>query len=110
MHTTTPYHAISDANRRLILDMLRDAGPLQAGEIVDRLPHISQPAVSKHLRILRQANLVWAEPIGRARRYHLNAAALRQVADWLSHYDALWDDRLRTLKRLAESHERGKLA
>lgn len=110
MHTTTPYHAISDANRRLILDMLRDDGPLQAGDIVARLPHISQPAVSKHLRILREANLVWAEPVGRTRRYHLKAEALHQVADWLSHYDALWNERLRTLKRLAESHEKGTLA
>ena len=110
MQTTTPYHAISDTNRRQILDMLRDDGPLPAGDIVARLSHISQPAVSKHLRILREANLVWAEPVGRTRRYHLNAAALRQVADWLSHYDALWDGRLRTLKRLAESHEKGKRA
>jgi DNA-binding transcriptional ArsR family regulator len=107
---STPYHAIADANRRLILDMLRDAGPLQASEIVARLPHISQPAVSKHLRILREADLVWATQVGRTRCYHLHPAALRQVADWLSHYDALWDDRLQTLKRLAESHEKGELA
>jgi DNA-binding transcriptional ArsR family regulator len=107
MPTTTLYHAIADAHRRLILDMLRDDGPLQAGDIVARLPAISQPAVSKHLRILREANLVWAEPVGRMRRYHLNAEALRQVADWLSHYDALWDDRLRALKRLSERDEKG---
>jgi hypothetical protein len=41
------------------------------------------------------------------RRYHLNAEALRQVADWLSHYDALWNDRLRVLQRLSERHEKG---
>ena len=102
MQNITPYHAIADANRRLILDLLRDEGPLPAGDIVARLPHISQPAVSKHLRILRQSNLVWAESVGRQRCYHLKAEALRQVVDWLRHYDALWEDRLQTLKRLAE--------
>jgi DNA-binding transcriptional ArsR family regulator len=97
-----PYHAIADGNRRLILDLLRDKGPLRAGDIVARLDHISQPAVSKHLRILREARLVQAKPEGRERRYYLNAAALRQVAEWLHHYEPLWDERLATLKQLAE--------
>jgi DNA-binding transcriptional ArsR family regulator len=97
-----PYRAIADGNRRLILDLLRDRGPLRAGDIVARLAHISQPAVSKHLRILREAHLVQAELDGRERRYRLNAAALRQVAEWLHHYEPLWDERLATLKQLAE--------
>lgn len=100
----TPYRAIADGNRRLILDLLRKEGPLRAGDIVARLSHISQPAVSKHLRILREAHLVQAHPDGRERRYQLNAAALRQVAEWLHHYEPLWDERLVTLKRLAEKH------
>jgi DNA-binding transcriptional ArsR family regulator len=86
---TTPYHAIADANRCLIPDLLRDAGPLPAGDIVALLPHISQPAVSKHLRILREANLVWAESVERQRCYHLKAEALRQVSDWPRHCDRL---------------------
>ena len=96
------YRAIADTNRRIILDLLRDEGPLLAGEIVARLPHISQPAVSKHLRLLRQAQLVQADVVGRERRYRLNPLALRQVAEWLQHYEPLWDERLATLKRLAE--------
>jgi DNA-binding transcriptional ArsR family regulator len=99
-----PYRAIADGNRRTILDLLRKEGPLRAGDIVARLSHISQPAVSKHLRILREADLVQAQPDGRERRYQLNAAALRQVADWLHHYEPLWDERLATLKRLAEEN------
>lgn len=102
MSHTSSYHAIADDNRRIILDLLRNEGPLRAGEIVARLSHISQPAVSKHLRVLRAARLVQAVPEGRERRYSLNAAALRQVAEWLHHYEPLWDKRLATLKQLAE--------
>jgi DNA-binding transcriptional ArsR family regulator len=102
MNHDSPYRAISDTNRRTILDLLRAEGPLCAGDIVARLPHISQPAVSKHLRILRETQLVQAEKDGRERRYRLNAAALRQVAEWLHHYEPLWDERLVALKQLAE--------
>ncbi|MCL4861512.1 MAG: winged helix-turn-helix domain-containing protein [Caldilineaceae bacterium] len=99
-----PYRAIADGNRRMILDLLRKEGSLRAGDIVARLSHISQPAVSKHLRILREARLVQAQPDGRERRYQLNATALRQVAEWLQHYEPLWDERLATLKQLAEKN------
>jgi DNA-binding transcriptional ArsR family regulator len=108
MSDSTPYRAIADANRRKILDLLRKEGPLLAGEIVARLPVISQPAVSKHLRILRETGLVRAVPEGRERAYHLNPEALRQVVDWLHHYEALWDTRLATLRALAEDAEAQK--
>lgn len=102
MSNTSSYRAIADDNRRLILDLLRNEGPLRAGEIVSRLDHISQPAVSKHLRILRAAKLVQAKSDGRERLYSLQAEALRQVAEWLQHYEPLWDERLALLKQLAE--------
>lgn len=105
MEDSKPYRAIGDASRRKILDLLRTEGPLRAGEIVAHLPTISQPAVSKHLRILRETGLVRSVPDGRERSYHLNAVALQQVADWLRHYEALWDTRLATLKTLAEAAE-----
>jgi len=108
MRDSTPYRAIADQNRRKILDLLLAEGPLLAGDIVAQLPTISQPAVSKHLRILRETGLVRAVPEGRERAYHLNPEALRQVAEWLQHYEALWDDRLATLKSLAEEAERAK--
>jgi DNA-binding transcriptional ArsR family regulator len=106
MEDSKPYRAIVDANRRKILDLLRIEGPLRAGEIVAHLPTISQPAVSKHLRILRETGLVRSVPDGRERSYHLNAIALQQVADWLRHYEALWDARLAILKALAEDAEK----
>lgn len=108
MRDSTPYRAIADQNRRKILDLLRDEGPLLAGDIVAHLPTISQPAVSKHLRILRETGLVRVVPAGRERAYHLNPEALRQVAEWLQHYETLWDKRLNTLKALAEKAENPK--
>lgn len=97
-----PYHAIADRNRRTILDLLHARGPLRAGDIVACLPHISQPAVSKHLRLLRAAQLVYDVPEGRERWYYLNPAPLCEVAEWLQHYEVVWDQRLQTLKRLVE--------
>lgn len=102
MNETNAYTAIADANRRHIMDLLRASGPLCASDIVAQLSHISQPAVSRHLRVLREAELVRYEKQGRERQYRLNPQALQQVVDWLRHYEALWDTRLETLKQLAE--------
>lgn len=97
-----PYHAIADANRRKILDLLRLQGPLCAGEIVTYFPQISQPAVSKHLRVLRQADLVSSTKAGREQWYALNPEPLQPVALWLGEYETLWTQRLDRLKGIAE--------
>jgi DNA-binding transcriptional ArsR family regulator len=97
-----PYHAIADPNRRQMLDLLRIQGPLRAGEIVAHFPQISQPAVSKHLRVLRQAKLVRSTKSGREQWYHLDPVPLQFVAAWLEEYEALWDQRLDRLKQIAE--------
>ncbi len=105
MPDSAPYHAIADPNRRKILELLRDQGPLCVGAIVTQFAHISQPAVSKHLRILREAKLVRVVPVGRERCYHLNPEVLRQMAEWLLHYEPLWDSRLVALQQLVEQEE-----
>ena len=102
MPESMSYRAIADANRRIILDLLRDEGPLRAGDLVARLTHISQPAVSKHLRVLREAHLVRAEKVGREQLYHLEPLALSQIAAWLDAYEPLWEERLQRLKGLVE--------
>lgn len=101
------YRAISDHTRRKILDLLRDAGPLRAGDIASHFARISRPAVSKHLRILRQARLVDEVPEGRERWYRLNPQPLREMYEgWLRHYETFWTERLETLKRVVEEDER----
>ena len=99
---TTPYQAILDGTRRRILDLLREES-LTAGAIAQRFRKISRPAVSKHLAILRRSKLVVTKKQGRERMYSLNAAPLREVADWVSQYDALWDKQLQSLKDYVES-------
>lgn len=106
MPSHSPYRAISDPTRRRILDLLRDAGPLRAGEIAGRFPKISRPAVSKHLGILRRASLVRERRDGREHWYHLDPQPLREVYEgWIRSYETFWTERLQTLKRIAEDDE-----
>lgn len=99
---TTPYQAISDGTRRRILDLLREES-LTAGAIAHRFHKISRPAVSKHLAILRRSRLVTIKKRGREVTYTLNAAPLRGVADWVSRYEAFWDEQLQAFKDYVES-------
>ena len=90
--------AIADPVRREILLMLRDE-PLSAGQIADRFT-ISRPAVSRHLRVLREAGLVRDTPDGRRRVYTLVAAPLDELAGWLGQLTrpSGWQHRLDALE------------
>jgi DNA-binding transcriptional ArsR family regulator len=87
--------AISDAVRREILALLRH-GPMTAGAIAARFP-ISRPAVSRHLRVLREAGLVVDSADGRERVYRLDVAPLAQVDAWLAPFRTGWGARLDAL-------------
>lgn len=103
--------AIADPVRRAILEMLRE-GPLLAGEVASRF-EISRPAVSRHLRVLRECGLVAMEPRGRKRLHRLDVSALEPLEAWLSglreghwasRFDALETEVYRTRReRRAES-------
>jgi DNA-binding transcriptional ArsR family regulator len=88
--------AIADPVRREILEMLR-AGPLTAGVIAARFA-ISRPAVSRHLRVLRQCGLVIDEARGRERVYRLDVAPLAELDTWLSQFRSGWEARLDALE------------
>jgi DNA-binding transcriptional ArsR family regulator len=77
--------AIGDPARRQILQMLLRRGPLSAGTIAAAFD-ISRPAVSRHLRVLREAGLVVGEAHGRERLYRLEPAPLRDLASWLAPF------------------------
>lgn len=96
----TAYAALAEPNRREILDLLR-AGERTVGELVERL-RLSQPGVSKHLRVLREAGLVRARAEGRRRVYELRAQPLADVDAWLAPYRAYWSGRLDALERHLE--------
>jgi DNA-binding transcriptional ArsR family regulator len=87
--------ALGDPVRRELVDLLAD-GELSAGELAGRFP-VSRPAISRHLRVLREAGLVTARTEGRRRVYALDPGPLRQIDDWLEPYRDLWAQRLDAL-------------
>jgi DNA-binding transcriptional ArsR family regulator len=89
--------ALTDRNRRAVLELLRER-PHAVGELVDAL-RITQPATSKHLRVLREAGLVRAVPDAQRRIYVLDPAPLAELDAWITPYRDLWNDRLDTLGR-----------
>jgi DNA-binding transcriptional ArsR family regulator len=99
------FHAIADPTRRALLDLLREQGSVAAGATALPFP-ISRPAVSKHLRVLRDAGLVRERREGRHRLYEINAAPLEAVDRWLESYRAFWDRKLKGLKAHVESRRR----
>ena len=92
----TSFEVLAEPNRRRILDLLRD-GERPVGDLVDELD-VSQPAVSKHLRVLRDYGLVEVRADAQRRLYRLRPEPLREVEEWLEPYRALWSARLDALQ------------
>ncbi len=90
--TADVFNAIGDAHRRNILDTL-NSGEKAVGAIVHDLS-MSQPQVSKHLRVLSEVGLVACRADGRRRLYRLEPRRLRPMHDWLAKYEQAWNDRL----------------
>jgi|SRR4051794_30263322 DNA-binding transcriptional ArsR family regulator len=102
MLAMTAYAALAEPSRRQILDLLR-AGERSVNDLVARLK-LSQPGVSKHLRVLREAGLVEVRPEGRKRWYALRAQPLAEVDEWLEPYRAYWTEHLDALERHLEAN------
>ena len=90
------FELLAEPTRRRILDLLRD-GERPVGELVDRLS-MSQPAVSKHLRVLRDSGLVDVRVDAQRRVYRLRPEPLKEVDAWIEPYRRLWDRRLDRLE------------
>jgi DNA-binding transcriptional ArsR family regulator len=97
------FEVLAEPNRRQILDLLRQA-ELAVGDLVDATK-LSQPAVSKHLRVLREAGLVEATVDAQRRIYRVRAEPLRMVDAWLSPYRSMWASNLSALERHLEIME-----
>jgi DNA-binding transcriptional ArsR family regulator len=98
----TAYAALAEPHRRQILDLLRD-GERSVNDLVAPLK-LSQPGVSKHLRVLREAGLVEVRPEGRVRWYGLTPQPLAEVDEWLQPYREYWSRRLDALERHLEEN------
>ncbi|MBG6063804.1 ArsR/SmtB family transcription factor [Micromonospora ureilytica] len=101
--STDAFTVLAEPTRRRILDQLRDA-ERSVGELVDGLG-VSQPAVSKHLRVLRDAGFVTCRTAARQRIYRLDPGPLRDVDSWLDPYRRLWTRHLDALERHLDSQE-----
>jgi DNA-binding transcriptional ArsR family regulator len=106
--TSDVFNAIAEADRRAILDML--VGGEQAVGTIGRALSMSQPQVSKHLRVLSEVGLVRSRPDGRRRIYHVEPARLQPMNDWLSKFERAWNSRLdRVEDYLQELQRQGEL-
>jgi DNA-binding transcriptional ArsR family regulator len=100
MAMTTTLQVIAEPRRQAILDLLR-GGELPVGELAQRMG-LSQPLVSKHLRVLRDAGLVRVRGDAQRRLYRLQPEPLAELDEWLAPYRALWNARLDRLEQHLE--------
>jgi len=107
--TTDVFNAIAEPRRREIIDVLVDGRAHAVGEVVERL-RIPQPAVSKHLGVLRKVGIVSVSKHGQRRLYQLNAKELKPVHDWVKTYARFWGHQLDRIKERAERKMRERSA
>ena len=89
--TTDAFNAVAEPRRRQILDLLAQ-GERPVNDLVELLG-LAQPLVSKHLRVLREVDLVRVRGAGRQRMYRLNSEPLKPIHDWLRKYEQMWNAR-----------------
>jgi DNA-binding transcriptional ArsR family regulator len=90
--TADAFNAVAEPRRREILDVLAD-GERSVSELVAAIP-VSQPQVSKHLKVLKEVGLVRSRSLGRPRLYRVEPLALKPIHDWLQDYERMWNERL----------------
>jgi len=99
--TTDVFNAIAEPRRREIIDILVDGENHAVGEMVDTL-RLPQPAVSKHLGVLRKVGIVSVTKRGQLRLYRLEPRELKPVHDWVKRYERFWTHQLDRIKERAE--------
>jgi DNA-binding transcriptional ArsR family regulator len=104
--TTDAFNAVAEPRRRQILDLLA-AGERPVNDLVAALD-MPQPQVSKHLRVLREVDLVEVRDAGRQRMYRLNGRSLKPIHDWVTTYERLWNERFEQLDVLLDELKEGK--
>jgi DNA-binding transcriptional ArsR family regulator len=98
------FYALADPTRRKILEILADQGELSAKQIYANFT-ASPPAISQHLKVLREAHLVSMEKRAQQRIYRLNSEALSELEDWSKRLEAQWNQRLDALDELLKAEK-----
>jgi DNA-binding transcriptional ArsR family regulator len=99
------FNALADPTRRKIMELLADSGPLSASDICSRFP-VSPPAISQHLKVLREAQLVRMQKQAQQHIYQINPQAMLELEDWAKHLTQLWRERFDALDRLLETEKK----
>ena len=97
------FEVLAEPTRRRILDLLRD-DERSVGDLVERLP-LSQPGVSRHLKILRDAGLVNVRADAQRRLYAVNPKPLAEIDAWLAPYRRFWNAKLDALERVLDEED-----
>ena len=100
---TDTFTAIADPTRRQIIAMLAEQD-LTVNQIADAFD-LTRPAISKHLRVLRETGLVIEQKQGREHLQRFNGAGLSPLSDWVRHYEDFWDRKLSALSTLIEEEQ-----
>lgn len=95
------YSAIADPTRREMIHLLSGVEELPLHEITGRFP-IGRTAVSKHLKVLKEADLVSERKVGRETRFRFNPEPLREIQDWISFYTRFWTVQMDQLRQILE--------
>jgi len=103
------FSALADPTRRKIIEILATNGQLSATEICEKFP-FSPPAISQHLKILREAELVQVEKRAQQRIYTLNPRALLGLQDWTQQITRLWNQRFDALEKVLEAEKKKNLS
>ena len=107
MSATDVFSAIADPTRRKVLDLLA-LRPRNAGELANEFPRLSQPGVSRHLKVLRNARLVDVIVKAQQRIYSLKPEGLAELYEWVAKYQAMWPDTLDALERYLDARGTGE--
>ncbi len=99
--TADVFNAVAEPRRRQVIGVLADGREYAVGEVVLRM-RMSQPAVSKHLGVLRKVGVVSVIKRGQHRMYRLNAAKLKPVHDWAKTFERYWTHQIGQIKERAE--------
>lgn len=102
------FYALADPTRRKILELLASRGALTATEISTNFP-VSPPAISQHLKVLREANLVRMQKRAQQRIYQINPDAVLEVDDWSKRLAQQWNQRLDALDELLNTQKEQNL-
>lgn len=107
--TSDVFNAIAEPRRREIVDLLALGAERDVTELVLKLG-LPQPAVSKHLGVLRKVGVVAVHKAGQRRVYRLNPQELKPVHDWIQHFERFWTDQLASIKKAAEQTAKQRAA